>query len=599
MTIRLLSEKAINRIAAGEVVERPVSVVKELVENAIDAGATKIDIRFARGGRTLIAVSDNGCGIPKDELKLALQRHTTSKIKENNLDDINFFGFRGEALSSIAAVGLLTIISKKNTSDEAWKAESFNKNYDEIEVNMAKREVGTTIELRDIFCFSPNRIKFLKSETAENVACVDLVKRFIICFPNIKFKLFIDDKLVISAQDSDHTRNIKSLLGEDFIENTINFTHKQGKLLLKGYIGLPTFNHSTSLKQYYFVNNRIVKDKLMVTAVKIAYAGLIPNGKYPTLILAIECPNNYVDVNVHPTKLEVRFADEQLIKKNIIDAIRSNINANRGKQSNSIISTQFTKNNESVRQYIQPSVTLYSEISSKPNYFNDTLHSINYSTEDIISKTLNKGMLAQTSSIETTKDNQKFLGYAISQIDNTYIVSLTANNEVIIIDQHAAHERILLEEMKKQIIEHNIKIQHLLVPNILSYDRAIVELLIEKKDDLQKFGITIERNGINQIALTAVPSLIQDANFRDIIDHIIQDIQEIDEVNNLKIFIDSIYSNIACKNSIKANRKLSIEEMNSLLRKMEDTPFIEQCNHGRPTYIIINTKNLDKFFERN
>ena len=605
MTIRLLSDKAINRIAAGEVIERPVSVVKELVENSIDAGANKIDIRFVRGGRTLISVSDNGCGISKDELKLALQRHATSKITEDNIDDIIFFGFRGEALPSIAAVGLLTIISRTSTSNTAWKAESFNKRYDEIEISIAKREIGTTIELRDIFCFNPNRVKFLKSEAAENAVCADLIKRFVLCFPNVKFQLVIDDKIVISSQNSDHKQNIGLLLGEDFMENTINFCYQNGAVSLKGYVGLPTFNHSTSLKQYYFVNNRIVKDKLMATAVKIAYADLIPHRKHPAIILLLECPNNYVDVNVHPAKSEVRFADERLIKKIIVDVIRSNINVNRDKQANNISST-LIKKEEDVYQYIQqPIDNLSFKAYSKPRYFNDT-HASNYfnqiqkeSTKDVFSKTAEKVIATQLSAVKPIKDNQKFLGSAISQIDGTYIVSLTDNDEVVIVDQHAAHERIILEEMKKQIIEHNIKVQHLLVPEIMTYDRMIVDMLIIKKDDLQKFGITIERNGINQIALTAVPVLIQqDTDFKDIIDLIIKDIQVLNEVDSLILLMNSIYSNIACKNSIKANKKLSIEEMNALLRKMEETPFMGQCNHGRPTYIKINGKDLSKFFER-
>ncbi|MDJ1258053.1 MAG: DNA mismatch repair endonuclease MutL [Candidatus Midichloria sp.] len=604
MSIKLLSEKAINRIAAGEVIERPVSVVKELIENAIDANATAIDIIFARGGRTLISVADNGCSIPKEELKLALQRHATSKIQEDNLDKIEFFGFRGEALPSIAAVGLMTIVSRTSSSDIAWKVESLNKNYDEISLSIAKRNIGTTVELRDIFCFTPNRIKFLKLEAAENSACLDLVKRFALCFPKIQFHLTIDDKVVLTSNSSKENLNLNNLLGEDFSENTINFHYKNSDITLSGYIGLPTFNHPTSVHQYYFVNNRVVKDKLLATAVKIAYADLIPHGRYPAIVLFVDCSPHHVDVNVHPTKSEVRFADEQLIKKLIIDAIRSNINTNRGKQATNIFSDQVIRIIEKNQpaQFSEPSLSKIPEgvpLKDKqpPIGFKYFEQPPIVMPEDIIKPQMEKLVKPQEEE-DIQEDTTSFLGYTITQIDNTYIVSLTQNNEVIITDQHAAHERIVLEEMKKQIIEHNIKVQNLLVPEILSYDKALVELLISKKDELKNFGITIERHGISQVSVLTIPALMQDLNLKDLFDVILKDIQELNEINNINLFINHVYGNIACKNSIKANRKLSIEEMNALLRKMEKTPFIEQCNHGRPTYIKISAQDLSKFFER-
>ncbi|CAK6545064.1 MAG: DNA mismatch repair endonuclease MutL [Candidatus Midichloria mitochondrii] len=609
MSIKLLSEKAINRIAAGEVIERPVSVVKELIENSVDADATAIDITFARGGRTLISVADNGCGIPKEELKLALQRHATSKIQEDNLDKIEFFGFRGEALPSIAAVGLTTIVSRTSSSDTAWKVESLNKNYGEISLSIAKRNIGTTLELRDIFCFTPNRIKFLKSEAAENAACLDLVKRFALCFPKIQFHLTIDDKVVLTSNSSKENLNLNNLLGEDFSENTINFHYKNSDITLSGYIGLPTFNHPTSVRQYYFVNDRVVKDKLLATAVKIAYADLIPHGRYPAIVLFVDCSPHHVDVNVHPTKSEVRFADEQLIKKLIIDAIRSNINANRGKQSTNIFSDQVIRIIEKNQpaQFSKHSLSKIPEgvpfkDKQPPTGFKYFEQPLTVMLEDIIKPQMVKLLKPQeeerTKGEDIQEDTTSFLGYAIAQIDNTYIVSLTQNNEVIITDQHAAHERIVLEEMKKQIIEHNIKVQNLLVPEVLSYDKALVELLISKKDELKNFGITIERHGINQVSVLTIPALMQNLNLKDLFDVILKDIQELNEINNIDLFINHVYGNMACKNSIKANRKLSDEEMNALLRKMEKTPFIEQCNHGRPTYIKISAQDLSKFFER-
>ena len=639
MKIRVLSEKAINRIAAGEVIERPISVVKELVENAIDAKSNKIDIRFSRGGRTLISVADNGHGIPKDELILALQRHATSKLKEEDLDQIDFFGFRGEALPSIAAVGILNIASKATNSDIAWEASSFNSDSTSIELRPTRREIGTTVELRDLFCFTPNRVRFLKSEISENTACTELIKKFILCFPDIQFRLIIDDKTVLSSYSSDFEQRLSQALGEEFINNSLKFSHEDSEIIVRGYAGLPTFNHALSLKQYYFVNDRSVKDKLISTAVKIAYADLLPNHRYPAILLFINCPVTQVDVNVHPTKAEVRFANENLIKKVIIHAIRNSLSHISGRQSDNLINIkeQNNKSAQGIKKFNEDQFDVYNRnnFSVSSDYGDSSLKDIKSSNFQNISSLIHdKADKYKTSSdrpaqnnltlprenhlknselssserhvIIAKNDNKQeapaatinYLGYAIAQIENTYIIALTEKSEIIIVDQHAAHERVILERMKKQMQNEKVKIQHLLIPHILTYDSEMIDLVISKSDKLNKYGIIIERNGINQIAVTGMPQLLHNINVNDIFDLIISELKELNDLPELNIFLNNVYSNIACKNSIKAGLKLSIDEMDSLLRSMELTPFIEQCNHGRPTYIKINNKNLEKFFQR-
>jgi len=590
MQIKVLSDKAINRIAAGEVIARPISVVKELVENAIDALASKIEINFIRGGRTLISVSDNGSGIPKDQLALSLARHATSKIQEDDIDNIAFFGFRGEALASIAAVGIISITSKIINDNIAWKITSSNPS-EMPSISPAKREVGTTIELADLFCFTPNRIKFLKSESAENIACTDLIRRFALCFPKVAFKLIIDNKIVFNTviQDDSDSNLIENLLGQDFIQNTISFQHEEQSLSLNGHIGFPTFNHATALKQYYFVNNRVVKDKILATAVKIAYSDLIPHGKHPALVFFLNCPNDQVDVNVHPTKSEVRFSDERLVQKVIINAIRSNISNQKLSSSNIIKPASIIKMIDSTVE-IDRSRFIQNTFTERP-------------ASDFIAPPAPRKIEEPIAQIIQQNEKQPLenhlgeLGEAIYQIDNTYIVA-TAQDGLIIVDQHAAHERIVLESMKKQLLDTQVQSERLLIPVIISYDKHTAELIMENKESLASCGLLVDKYGISDISIYGIPSLFKNINLQDMLDKLIEGMKNIDQTFNIKDELLEIYGNIACKNSVKAGRKLSIMEMNALLREMERTEFVGQCNHGRPTYIKINTITLSKLFER-
>lgn len=619
--IKLLSEKAINKIAAGEVIERPISVVKELLENAIDAKASVIAVRFTRGGRTLISVSDNGCGISKDQMMLAMQRHATSKIQEDDLSKILCFGFRGEALPSIASVGVFTLTSKIAESETAWQYVTHDNDNIAPTLQIAKHDVGTTAILRDIFCFTPNRIKFLKSEASENAACINLLKRFALSHPTIHFILHINDKEVLNIQANEIVNSLAQIIGEDFAENSTEFFYEVNNVRLHGYLGLPTFNHVNALKQYYFVNKRSVKDKLISHAVKTAYADLIPHHRYPAIVLFLECSYNEVDVNVHPTKSEVRFADEQMIRRFIIDAIRSALKSNKDLQFTNLKDNHH-KENFHKKPYQQSTFTVQPSIlydrSKFSQAFGNTPIAQDFMEETIacdqhhikreIEKNINVYKHSEQESIDSpllvmpsNEGNHEvkhdaFLGYAIAQIEDTYIISLNTRSEIIITDQHAAHERITLESMKKNIKSHTV--ENFLIPEVLKYDSAMIAILMEKQEMLSKLGLEIKKHGINEIMVTSIPSILSHYGAQYLIDMILEDLQNTDTVVCVESLINCISANIACKNSIKAGQKLSLEEMNALLRTMEQTPFIEQCNHGRPTYIKINHKELKNLFER-
>lgn len=625
MTIRVLSTNTINKIAAGEVVDRPLSIVKELTENSIDANATEVVIEINRGGRNFIAITDNGVGIKKDELEVALERHATSKLNEEDINNIEFLGFRGEALPSIASVSKMKIVSKAKDAQDAWEINVSGGQKSEI--RPAPHIIGTHIEVRDLFYTTPARLKFLKSEASETSACIELVNRLALSREDVSFKLISNEKKVIETKRQDvsvldSTTRIEDVLGKSFVENTIKFFYERDEIKVYGYASIPTFNAATSVNQYFFINKRIVKDKVLSIAVRAAYRNLVPHNRAPQIILYLEIDPKFVDVNVHPNKAEVRFRDEQKVKGVIIDAIRSAITGSEVRSSNAIaddaiklfqpqsmnfgpqLNSLQNRKEKSHRQATFDSLIKQheAEVGQKALYRNDIFTEDESVLEkkdetEYVSDFVVKELEQNHKRAIEDNDKEYALGFAKCQIDKTYIVA-EKRDCLILVDQHAAHERLTLEKIKQQLKSGNVISQMLLVPEIVDLGQSLTEMIIEKKFNLELFGLGIERNGVSQILVRRVPVILQDLDINSFVKAIAEHIYVFDDMSLIQEKIEEIWGNIACHASIRAGRVLNIEEMNGLLREIEKTPLSSQCNHGRPTFIKLELKDIRKIFER-
>lgn len=581
--IKILSEKSINHINAGEVVERPISVVKELVENSLDAGATEVIVEMENGGRNLISISDNGHGISKDQLSIAIQRHATSKLDESDINNICNYGFRGEALPSIASISNMTITSKLDGSNDSWALEV--KGGEKETLRPASCNVGTTVEVRDIFSFTPARLKFLKSVASENLAAVDLLQKFAIANPKIKFKLILDNKtkLNYSNVSENYEGRAVEILGNDFLNNYNKFEYQGTDFKIWGFAGLPTFNKNTTSYQYFFVNGRSIKDKVLISAVKVAYLNLIPHGRHCAAIVFVEMSPYLVDVNVHPTKAEVRFRDPDYIKSAIIKSIRDSLKETNV-QTSSEISQKFFKGIQNVSYTPRPSISTFAQAREI------------YEPQKLRTYEPPKVTVNENTTLPSIEEEPE-LGYAKCQIGNMYIIAENKDG-LILVDQHAAHERLVLEKMKSQLESGKISSQILLVPEIIDLDEKLAYALISHKDDLQKLGIQIDKMGNSGVAVREVSSILGKVNIKELIIDLAEFIDEHGDSSFLKEKIDLILGNIACHSSVRAGRKLGIDEMNAVLRQMESTQFASQCNHGRPTFTKISLNDLHKLFER-
>jgi DNA mismatch repair protein MutL len=614
MPIKVLSSNAINRIAAGEVIERPLSVVKELVENALDAKATKVSIELSRGGRNFVSIADDGCGIAKNDLALALERHATSKLDEEKIDDINFLGFRGEALPSIASVSKLKIISAY--AGEAWEINSSGGVIEQVKPSA--RQKGTCVEMRDLFYTTPARLKFLKSESAETTACNELVNKLALSRPDVAFKLVVNDQEIINCQASTEIKDrIGAIIGKEFMNNSLEFSASSAGLKIYGLASIPTYNAATSVHQHFFVNNRMVKDKVFTIAVKAAYSSLIPHNRAARIVLFMEIDNKLVDVNVHPTKAEVRFIDPQKVKGLIIDGIRSALTKSEARHSTAISAKAV-----SFLKPLSGPNSLQDKVKAK-NYAvpKQNFHRLLHEHQDYLQ---NKGDIGadekQQPALEIEKPQQEKqytpdfsappsiekrvemtgdfpLGFAKCQIDKTYIIA-EKSGCLILIDQHAAHERITLEKIKKQLAGGKVAGQMLLVPEIVELGNVLTDSIVEKQKQLQQFGLIIERNGISQVLVRQVPAILPNLDISGFTKTIAENVHILDDVGHLQNTIDVIWGNIACHTSIRAGREMKIEEMNALLREIERNPLAGQCNHGRPTFVKLDFKDIEKIFER-
>ena len=619
MPIRVLPDNLINQIAAGEVIERPASVVKELVENAIDAGADRIEVTLKAGGKTLITVEDNGKGMTKADLELAVERHATSKLPTDNLFDVKFLGFRGEALPSIASVAKMKIITRQKDDDSGWSLEI--KGGKKEKITPAACPKGTRIEVRDLFYATPARLKFLKTDSAEAGACADILSRIALANPAVSFYLYADDKKKISLDVTTgdmfnaRLRRAAEVMGRDFSENSLEVSGEREGMSLSGLISLPTYSKANTLSQYLFVNNRPVKDKLLLGALKGAYAGVLENSRYPACVLFLEVEPMHVDVNVHPTKAEVRFFDQQGVRSLIVGAIRQALLEGDKRASTTGEKDLLTRLSQKLTaDYIpfnpasetdgmlKENIPAFESDYSAPARETPSL----YQSHALKNTAKGTGVLPELManfSVKTEEPSEQDyekagpLGVAKAQFHDTYILA-QAEDALILIDQHAAHERIVLERLKKAMAEgEKLPSQMLLIPEVIDLSLTEKAALNEEIPALEKLGLVIKDFG-NDVMVTEVPALIKDAALKKMVKDLADEMAEWGTTTTAEDKINHIAATMACHGSVRAGRRLNIAEMNHLLREMEQTPHAAQCNHGRPTYIRLELSDLEKLFHR-
>ncbi|MEO9275815.1 DNA mismatch repair endonuclease MutL [Marinomonas sp. 5E14-1] len=636
--INLLSPRLANQIAAGEVVERPASVVKELLENSLDAGASQLDIDVEQGGIRRIKIRDNGAGIVKDDLSLALSRHATSKIITlDDLEAVCTLGFRGEALASISSVSRMHLTSQAEGEMEAWRVEAEGKDM-AAAVRPASHPKGTTIDVRDLFFNTPARRKFLRTEKTEFSHLEEVVKRLALSRYETGFRLSHNGKQVYDLRpvtDQLHAEHrLATLLGKKFIENSLTLDVEAAGLRLWGWIGLPTFSRSQADLQYFFVNGRVVKDKLVAHAVRQAYRDVLYNGRHPTFVLYLELDPSTVDVNVHPTKHEVRFRDGRLvhdflfsrIHKAIADVRPESDAAPTGIQETASSEPEITEqsalplSNRSATagmDWMRPASNAFGSsevrgqlegmgrLSGYAQEYASQTEQIDPETGEIKevapSGSLGMGMASNTdlSAFEHKGDYQAVppLGFAVAQLHGVYILS-ESEQGLILVDMHAAHERIVYERMKNAFYQKNIASQPLLVPISISVSQSEADLVEENGQVFESFGFRVERTGLESVMVREVPVILIRGDVEGLIRDVISDLSANGVSDLMESRANELMASMACHGAVRANRKLTITEMNSLLRDMEVTERSGQCNHGRPTWAHLSMSDLDKLFLR-
>lgn len=613
MAIRILPDTLVNQIAAGEVIERPASVVKELVENAIDAGASSIEITLVDGGKSLIAVADNGKGMAREDLELAVERHATSKLPDDDLFHIGYLGFRGEALPSIASVARLSVTSRSRQAENGWRME-VNGGVKQSPVPAASA-AGTRVEVRDLFYAAPARLKFLKTAAGEVTQCVDIVNRIALANPQISFYLIDGQKKKISLNACQgelfdaRLKRLSDVMGREFGENSLLINAERDHLRISGYVSLPTYNKANSLSQYLFVNNRPVRDKLLLGAVKGAYQGVLEIGRYPLCALFFDVDPDYVDVNVHPTKAEVRFFDGAAVRGLLVSAIRNALTAGSRQTAAPANLASFLQ--DSLENASLTAPLLMSDDKEEAAFLNDCHQPAPSAFRQTLPPLPSRPRTAALPELERKfsvraeeDDNSRYadadgvLGQAKAQFHNTYIISQTEDS-IVLIDQHAAHERIVMEKMKKALNEgRKPATQMLLIPEIVELDACDKQRLLENAENLDQLGLSVEEFGPSAVIVREIPALIKDCDTQKLVHDLAEQIAEWGSDFALTEKLNHIVATMACHGSVRAGRSLNLAEMNHLLREMEQTPNSGQCNHGRPTYIELKLKDIDKLFHR-
>ncbi|RUM26091.1 DNA mismatch repair endonuclease MutL [Rhizobium vallis] len=599
MAIRQLSETLINQIAAGEVIERPASAAKELIENALDAGATRIEIATAGGGKALLRVSDNGSGMDAADLELAVRRHCTSKISET-LEDIRTLGFRGEALPSIGSVARLSIASRRR--DSAGGNEITVAGGKIVHLRPAAANPGTIVEVRDLFFATPARLKFLKTERAEAGAITEIVKRMAIAFPAVRFVLSGSDRTTLEfpATGDDHLARMAQVLGKEFRDNAIALDAEREEIALTGFAGVPTFNRGNSAHQYAFVNGRPVQDKLILSAIRGAYAETIPSGRYPVAVLSITLDPALVDVNVHPAKSDVRFRDPGLVRGLIVGAIREALARDGSRAATTGASDMLRSFRPGFQPHSQRPQTAWSAETSPSRPYQPATGFAERPQASL------DGLSMPTARAEPQFSPQPAapepagrypLGAARAQIHANYIVAQTEDG-LVIVDQHAAHERLVFEAMRKALHSKRLASQVLLIPEIIDIPEEDCDRLMQHAAELSELGLAIERFGPGAIAVRETPAMLGEVDAGGLIRQLADEIAEWDTASGLSAKLEYVAATMACHGSVRSGRRLRPEEMNALLREMEVTPGSGQCNHGRPTYIELKLSDIERLFGR-
>jgi DNA mismatch repair protein MutL len=597
--IRRLPADAVNRIAAGEVIERPAAVVKELVENSIDAGAREISVALSAGGKSEIAVADDGCGMGPDDLLLAVERHATSKLAPSadgfvDLLNIATLGFRGEALPSIGAVGRLDIASRRKGDPEGARLSVYGGKI-EGPAPHAFSGAGTRISVCDLFYATPARLKFLKSDRTEQEAAIEAVKRLAMAHPETSFSLTTDGRRAFSyaatgGDEKGRLERLGAVMGREFEENAVPIDAARDGARLSGFAGLPTFNRGLPDKQFLFVNGRPVRDKLIVGAVRGAYADFLARDRHPAVALFLAVEPSLVDVNVHPAKTEVRFRDAAAIRGLIVGALRHAL-AGAGHRASTTVSSF------ALGRMQAPGILPY---SVRPNPFRRdaaAFATLNDRPRDYGAPLVAAPPSARSESIEETPAAAAPLGAARAQIHETYIVAQTADG-LVIVDQHAAHERLVYEKMKKALASGAVARQGLLIPEIVELAPEEARRLDARKEEFAELGLALERFGEDAVIVRETPALLGAADVAAIVRRLAEDLAEIGDGLALKEKLEDICGAMACRGSVRAGRRLTGQEMNALLRQMEETPHSGQCNHGRPTYVELKLADIERLFGR-
>jgi DNA mismatch repair protein MutL len=600
MPVRQLPETIVNRIAAGEVVERPASVVKELVENAIDAGASRIDIFSDGGGRRRIGITDDGDGMTHSDLAIAVDRHATSKLDDEDLLRIRTLGFRGEALPSIGAVAKLGITTRHASEPHAWSmsVEGGNKSA----IKPAALSQGTRVEVSDLFYATPARLKFLKTDRTEAEAIREVVRRLAMARPDVAFTLAGEERAPVTwaaalPGASGRLTRLSDILGADFRSSAIEVRSERDGIVVEGFAAGPSLTRANALGQYLFVNGRPVRDKLIIGAVRAAYADYLPRDRHPVLALFVTLEPQEVDANVHPAKTEVRFRNAGLVRALIVHALKEGL-AREGKRT-------AANSDGAVLASFRPAFTPRAnwDWRRSPSYPVGPMPSSRSAATAFAEPgqaAFDVGAPTADVRFEHTPSADLLdrpLGAARTQIHETYIVSQTRDG-LIVVDQHAAHERIVYEKLKASLARNGVQRQILLIPEIVELDEATVEKLIDRAEELATFGLAIESFGPGAVAVRETPSLLGKANAAGLLRDLAEHMAEWDEALPLERRLMHVAATMACHGSVRAGRILKPEEMNALLREMEDTPNSGQCNHGRPTYVELKLSDIEKLFGR-
>lgn len=581
MTIRILPPNLINQIAAGEVIERPASVVKELVENAIDAGATQVDVVLEQGGKALIQVSDNGKGMGAEELALALTRHATSKLPADDLSAICALGFRGEALPSIGSVSRLTLASRTPAATAGTSVTVENGTMSTPEP--VAMPGGTRVIVRDLFFATPPRLKFLKSDRSELQAVEEMLERLALARPDVSFSLKDGERLRLKADarqgellDVLSVRS-QAVLGEEFIRNSLPINVVREGITIYGFASLPTYHRATTGMQHITVNGRAIRDRQLLSAIRAGYMDVHPHGRHAAVNLFIEMPPEEVDVNVHPGKAEVRFRDSSYVRSCLISTLRSHI-AGLGAKT---IAT--TVQNAAINRF-EP------ETSTAP---------LPFALQDYARSATSRYAAAPAAQpvVEPQAAPVQALGYARAQMFDTYVIA-ESEEGLVIVDQHAAHERLVYERLKAAKEGATAATQALLVPLVVECSPRHVDVLSRHAPELARYGLLIEPFGAGAMVVREVPALLAHANIAQLVSDVADELAESGNATALEARVHEVLSSMACHGSVRAGRRLSLEEMNALLRQMETTPKSSQCNHGRPTYVKLSRADMEKLFGR-